>query len=43
MEPSQGGGGGGALNTLVYGDVSPRNLQDPKKYQEKFSVTQKYL
>ena len=34
---------GGALNTLVYGDVSPRNLQDPKKHQEKFSVTQKYL
>ena len=24
-------GGGGARNTLVYGNVSPRNLEDPNK------------
>ena len=26
----------GALNTLVYGDVSPRNLQDPKNIRKNF-------
>ena len=29
-------GGGGALNTLAYGDVSPRNLQDPKNIRKNF-------